>query len=257
MFEKIDELYKQMRTLPPLSAASEERLLAEFIVRYTYNTNAIEGSTLTEQDTFRVLREDMTIEGKPLRFHLDAIGHREAFALVRKEALAGDVLTEEFIRRIHNCVLLRDEEERGRYRNVSVYISGSDVVLPTAEMVPDMMAALMVRYHDEMQTWHPVRRAAVFHLLFESIHPFIDGNGRTGRLLVNFELVKAGYPPIDIKFTDKGRYYHCIQSYQGEDKLDSPMLYMFQEYVEQALEGRIHTLEESKRMKDRTRAEIR
>ncbi len=257
MFEKLDELYRQMRALPPLSATANERIMEDFMVRYTYNTNAIEGSTLTEQDTFRVLKEDMTIEGKPLRYHLDAIGHREAFALVRKEAISDSQLTEELICRIHSHILLRDEEERGHYRTIGVYISGSDVVLPAAQFVPANMAELMERYNGEMQVWHPVKRAAIFHLAFESIHPFIDGNGRTGRLLVNFELMKAGYPPIDIKYTDKGRYLYCIQSYQGEDNLDLPMIYMLQEYVEMALKSRIKTLDESRALKDRALSKSR
>lgn len=249
MFEKIDELYKKLRALPPLSVATEERLMEEFMVRYTYNSNAIEGSTLTERETALVLKDDMTIEGKPLKYHLDAIGHRNAFALVRREAEAGSALTEALIKRIHSHILLRDEDERGHYRTVNVHISGSDVVLPSAQFVPKKMAELMERYNGEMQKWHPIQRAAVFHLAFESVHPFIDGNGRTGRLILNFELMKAGYPPIDVKFADKGRYYYCLQSYQGQDETESPMLYMLEAYMEQALHERIETLTQARDLK--------
>ena len=255
MFEKIDELYKKLRALPPLSVATEERLMAEFMVRYTYNSNAIEGSTLTERETALVLKDDMTIEGKPLKYHLDAIGHRDAFALVRREAEAGSALTEALIKRIHSHILLRDEDERGHYRTVNVHISGSDVVLPSAQFVPKKMAELMERYNGEMQKWHPIQRAAVFHLAFESVHPFIDGNGRTGRLILNFELMKAGYPPIDVKFADKGRYYYCLQSYQGQDETESPMLYMLEAYMEQALHERIETLTQARDLKCRSKDE--
>lgn len=255
MFEKIDELYKKLRALPPLSVATEERLMEEFMVRYTYNSNAIEGSTLTERETALVLKDDMTIEGKPLKYHLDAIGHRDAFALVRREAEAGSALTEALIKRIHSHILLRDEDERGHYRTVNVHISGSDVVLPSAQFVPKKMAELMERYNDEMQKWHPIQRAAVFHLAFESVHPFIDGNGRTGRLILNFELMKAGYPPIDVKFADKGRYYYCLQSYQGQDETESPMLYMLEAYMEQALHERIETLTQARDLKCRSKDE--
>ena len=255
MFEKIDELLAQLRALPPLSVAAEERLMEEFMVRYTYNSNAIEGSTLTERETALVLKDDMTIEGKPLKYHLDAIGHRDAFALVCREAEAGTELTEELIKRIHSHVLLRDEEERGHCRTVNVYISGSDVVLPSAQFVPDKMAALMARYNGEMQDWHPIRRAAVFHLAFESVHPFIDGNGRTGRLILNFELMKAGYPPIDVKFTDKDRYYYCLQSYQGQDETKLPMLYMLETYMEQTLREQIETLTQARDLKRRNKDE--
>ena len=255
MFEKIDELYKKLRALPPLSVATEERLMEEFMVRYTYNSNAIEGSTLTERETALVLKDDMTIEGKPLKYHLDAIGHRDAFALVRREAEAGSALTEALIKRIHSHILLRDEDERGHYRTVNVHISGSDVVLPSAQFVPKKMAELMERYNGEMQKWHPIQRAAVFHLAFESVHPFIDGNGRTGRLILNFELMKAGYPPIDVKFADKGRYYYCLQSYQGQDETESPMLYILEAYMEQALHERIETLTQARDLKCRSKDE--
>lgn len=255
MFEKIDELYKKLRALPPLSVATEERLMEEFMVRYTYNSNAIEGSTLTERETALVLKDDMTIEGKPLKYHLDAIGHRDAFALVRREAEAGSALTEALIKRIHSHILLRDEDERGHYRTVNVHISGSDVVLPSAQFVPKKMAELMERYNGEMQKWHPIQRAAVFHLAFESVHPFIDGNGRTGRLILNFELMKAGYPPIDVKFADKGRYYYCLQSYQGQDETESPLLYMLEAYMEQALHERIETLTQARDLKCRSKDE--
>lgn len=255
MFEKIDELYKKLRALPPLSVATEERLMEEFMVRYTYNSNAIEGSTLTERETALVLKDDMTIEGKPLKYHLDAIGHRDAFALVRREAEAGSALTEALIKRIHSHILLRDEDERGHYRTVNVHISGSDVVLPSAQFVPKKMAELMERYNGEMQKWHPIQRAAVFHLAFESVHPFIDGNGRTGRLILNFELMKAGYPPIDVKFADKGRYYYCLQSYQGQDETESPMLYVLEAYMEQALHERIETLTQARDLKCRSKDE--
>lgn len=255
MFEKIDELYKKLRALPPLSVATEERLMEEFMVRYTYNSNAIEGSTLTERETALVLKDDMTIDGKPLKYHLDAIGHRDAFALVRREAEAGSALTEALIKRIHSHILLRDEDERGHYRTVNVHISGSDVVLPSAQFVPKKMAELMERYNGEMQKWHPIQRAAVFHLAFESVHPFIDGNGRTGRLILNFELMKAGYPPIDVKFADKGRYYYCLQSYQGQDETESPMLYMLEAYMEQALHERIETLTQARDLKCRSKDE--
>lgn len=255
MFEKIDELYKKLRALPPLSVATEERLMEEFMVRYTYNSNAIEGSTLTERETALVLKDDMTIEGKPLKYHLDAIGHRDAFALVRREAEAGSALTEALIKRIHSHILLRDEDERGHYRTVNVHISGSDVVLPSAQFVPKKMAELMERYNGEMQKWHPIQRAAVFHLAFESVHPFIDGNGRTGRLILNFELMKADYPPIDVKFADKGRYYYCLQSYQGQDETESPMLYMLEAYMEQALHERIETLTQARDLKCRSKDE--
>lgn len=249
MFEKIDQLIEKIKTYPPLSPASQERIMEDFMMRYTYNSNAIEGSTLTEQDTYLVLKEDTTIPGKPLRYHMDAIGHRDAFMLVQELAAKGAALTEDVIQGIHSYVLVRSAEDAGQYRSVNVYISGTDVVLPSAQQVPAAMQQLMKRYGDEMQNWHVVKRAAVFHLLFESVHPFVDGNGRTGRLLVNLELMKAGIPPIDIKVTDKGRYYAALQSYQGADEIDLPMIYLVSEYAEAALQEQIMQLEQAQRIR--------
>lgn len=243
MFQKIDLLLEKIKTYPPLSPASQERIMEDFMMRFTYNSNAIEGSTLTEQDTYIVLKDDITISGKPLRYHLDAIGHRDAFLLVQELAANGTALTEDVVKRIHTHVLMRSTEDAGQYRSVDVYITGTDVILPSAQQVAAAMQRLMKRYNEEMRNWHAVQRAAVFHLFFESIHPFVDGNGRTGRLLVNLELMKAGIPPIDIKVTDKARYYAALRSYQGADELELPMIYLVSEYVESALHEAITQLE--------------
>ena len=242
MFEKIDQLLAMMRALPPLRPASLERLLDDFCVSYTYNTNAIEGNPLTERETYLVLKDGMTISGKPLRSHLEVIGHRNAFQYIRGLAEQHTAISEESILAMHRHLLADNEDARGRYRDVDVYIRGADVELPSAGSVPQLMARLLADYHSRMVQEHIVRRVALFHLKFESIHPFLDGNGRTGRLLMNHELMLHGYPPIDIKFQDKERYYYCLQQYQGSDENELPMVLMISDYLEAALQTRVQAM---------------
>jgi Fic family protein len=238
-------LHQKLNSLPPLKSSSLQRIMDDFTVSYTYNSNAIEGSKLTERETYMVLKEDMTIADKPLRNHLDAIGHRDAFMYVQKLAFEKSAFSESIIKDIHSLVLVGDPDAKGRYRDVDVYISGADVILPKAEQVPGKMQRLLDSYAKEMQSWHIVRRVSQFHLQFEGIHPFLDGNGRTGRLLLNLDLMSHGYPPIDIKLKDRSRYYYCLQSYQGADENELPMIQMVEEYMKDALAQRIQALKKA------------
>jgi len=246
MFENVDMLFQKLNSLPMLKESSLQRIMDDFTVSYTYNSNAIEGSTLTEYETYMVIKQDMTIADKPLRHHLDAIGHRDAFLYVQKLASDKTILSENVIKDIHYLVLTSDYEGKGRYRDVDVYISGADVVFPKAESVPEKMKHLLKVYENTMRDWHIIKKVALFHLMFESIHPFIDGNGRTGRLLLNFDLMSDGYPPIDIKLKDKNRYYYCLQSYQGADENEMPMIQMVESYVQEAIIQRIKVLEKAR-----------
>jgi len=248
MFENIDMLYRRLSDLPPLGISSFQRIMDDFLVSFTYNSNAIEGNSLSEYETYLVIKQDMPIADKYLRHHLDAIGHRDAFFYIQ-ELIAGKIpLSEGVIKDIHSLVLLNDFEGKGRYRDVDVYIGGADVIFTKAEQVPGKMRNLMELYEKTMKDWHIVKRIAVFHLMFESIHPFIDGNGRTGRLLTNFDLLSHGYPPIDIKLKDKNRYYYCLQSYQGNDENEMPMIQMIEEYIQNVLVQRIQVLEKAREL---------
>src|SRR5699024_1604605 len=188
LLERIDRKKAELDTRRPLTEGEAERLTEEFVVEYTYNSNAIEGNTLTLRETDMVLR-GLTIDQKPLKDHMEAVGHKEAFYFVK------DLVKEQ---------LLED------YRN---------------------------------STEHIIPRLARFHIEFEGIHPFIDGNGRTGRLLVNLELMKAGYPPIDIKFTDRVAYYNAFDEYHVKHNL-GVMEKLFAGYVNERLESYLTMLKE-------------
>jgi len=211
----LDTLKTKLTSLRPLNSGELTRLRNDFNIQFTYDTNAIEGSTLTLRETALILQEDITIAEKPLRMHLDAIGHRDAFEYVCSIADAADKLTERRIKEIHSLVLMSDAENRGVYRSVPVAIQGAIHTPPQPYLIASQMEALLAEYECMKQDMHIIEAIAEFHLRFEGIHPFIDGNGRTGRLIINLELIKAGFLPVNIKFTDRRKYYECFDSYYG------------------------------------------
>lgn len=254
-YQDIDAARQKIDTLPALTNGSITRLDEDFLIQYTYNSNAIEGSTLSERDTYLVLKEGLTIPGKPLKHQMEAIGHKKAYEYVRAMAKENTPVSEETIREVHRFVLMHEPEDAGRYRDVNVYIANSDAILASAKNVPEAMRSLLQRYQGWMETAHIVDRIAMFHLEFERVHPFVDGNGRTGRLLMNYELLLHGYPPIDIKNKDKGRYYYCFQAYQGADETDRPMKELVGEYVLHALNERIGIMEQAQEINRERRRE--
>ncbi|MBR5284101.1 MAG: Fic family protein, partial [Clostridia bacterium] len=203
LLEMIDQKKRELDTRRPLTEGEVARLLEDFTVEYTYNSNAIEGNTLTLRETDMVLR-GLTIDQKPLKDHMEAVGHKEAFDFVRELVREKASISERIIQQIHFLVLADKKDDRGVYRRVPVRIMGAQHEPVQPYLIQSRMEQLMYSYAES--TEHIITKLARFHIEFEGIHPFIDGNGRTGRLLVNLELMKAGYPPIDIKFTDRLAY---------------------------------------------------
>lgn len=216
LLAQIDRKKQELDGRRPLTEGELERLNEEFVVEYTYNSNAIEGNTLTLRETDLVLR-GLTIDKKPLKDHLEAVGHKKAFDLVCELVAARSPLTESVIKQIHYPVLWDKKDDRGVYRRVPVRIMGAHHEPVQPYLIKPKMEQLLSDYAANEE--HIVTKLARFHIKFESIHPFIDGNGRTGRLLVNLELMKAGYPPIDIKFTDRLAYYNAFDAYQVKHNL--------------------------------------
>ncbi len=202
----------------PLTAGEVARLNEEFIVEFTYNSNAIEGNTLTLRETDLVLR-GLTIDKKPLKDHMEAVGHKEAFEFVSELVKNNVPISESVIKQIHYLVLADKKEDRGVYRRVPVRIMGAQHTPVQPYLIAPKMEELLRNFVES--TEHIVTKLARFHIEFEGIHPFIDGNGRTGRLLVNLELMKAGYPPIDIKFTDRIAYYNAFDEYHVKHNLSA------------------------------------
>lgn len=232
LLAQIDRKKAQLDTRRHLTAGEVERLTEEFIVEYTYNSNAIEGNTLTLRETDMVLR-GLTIDKKPLKDHMEAVGHKEAFEFVRELVKDNFPISERVIKQIHFLVLADKKEDRGVYRRVPVRIMGAQHEPVQPYLIQPKMEQLLCDFAES--TEHIVTKLARFHIEFEGIHPFIDGNGRTGRLLVNLELMKAGYPPIDIKFTDRIAYYNAFDEYHGKKNLSS-MENLFAGYVNARLD---------------------
>lgn len=206
----------ELETLRPLTEGETARLLEDFLIEYTYNSNAIEGNTLTLRETDMVLK-GLTIDQKPLKDHMEAVGHKEAFNYVCDLVKNCVPLSEMVIKQIHTLVLPDKPMDRGVYRRVPVRAMVGKNEPAQPDMIEPKMAELMEKYATDERSI--VEKLADLHIAFETIQPFIDGNGRTGRLIVNLELMKAGYPPIDIKFTDCIRYYDAFESHDEMTKL--------------------------------------
>lgn len=214
---KIDELKDEMNKKCTLTQGEIKRIHDEFTIEYTYNSNAIEGNTLTLQETAMVL-EGITIDKKPLKDHLEAVGHRDAFLFIQDLVKNNIPFSESIIKQIHTLVLMDRPEDRGKYRRIPVRIMGAYHVPPDPLLVPEKMENLLAefKYNKKM---HPIERAVLFHLKFEGIHPFVDGNGRTGRLLLNLMLMQEGYPPINVKYSDRKRYYEAFDAYYRDGNI--------------------------------------
>lgn len=232
LLRHIDEKRRKLASRRPLTEGEMERLNEEFVVEYTYNSNAIEGNTLTLRETAMAL-SGLTIGGKPLKDHLEAVGHKDAFDFVCDLVKSDAAMTESIIQQIHFLVLIDKKDDRGVYRRVPVRIMGADHEPVQPYLIQPRMGQLLVDYRESSE--HIMQRLARFHLEFEGIHPFIDGNGRTGRLLVNLELMKAGYPPIDIKFAGRIAYYDAFDKYHSTNSI-SAMENLFAGYVNARLD---------------------
>ena len=232
LLAQIDRKKVELDGRRPLTAGEVARLNEEFIVEYTYNSNAIEGNTLTLRETDLVLR-GLTIDKKPLKDHMEAVGHKEAFDFVSELVKDNVPISESIIKQIHYLVLADKKEDRGVYRRVPVRIMGAQHEPVQPYLIEPKMEQLLRNF--AASTEHIVTKLARFHIEFEGIHPFIDGNGRTGRLLVNLELMKAGFPPIDIKFTDRIAYYNAFDEYHVKNNL-SAMENLFAGYINARLD---------------------
>lgn len=240
VLSRIEQKKNELDGRRPLTEGEVARLNEEFIVEYTYNSNAIEGNTLTLRETDLVLR-GLTIDKKPLKDHMEAVGHKEAFEYVSELVKDNVPISESVIKQIHFLVLADKKDDRGVYRRVPVRIMGAQHEPVQPYLIEPKMEQLLRDFTES--TEHIVTKLARFHIEFEGIHPFIDGNGRTGRLLVNLELMKAGYPPIDIKFTDRITYYNAFDEYYVKHNL-SAMENLFASYIEARIDKYLKILQE-------------
>ncbi len=241
-YDKVNKLLLKLRMLRPLNEGELKRLNEEFTIQYTYNSNAIEGNSLTLRETALVLQHGVTIAEKPLKDHMEAIGHRDAFTHVEELVRDKAPLSESLIKQLHSLVLMHDNINKGVYRKIPVTILGSEFEPPQPYLFPIQMEQLIQDYNTWLADTDIIEAASLLHLKFETIHPFIDGNGRTGRLMLNLELMKAGLLPIDIKFKDVERYYSAFDEFNVSGKADK-MISLVSEYEIERLEKYIEILD--------------
>jgi Fic family protein len=244
-FTKINELKQKLDAKRPLPAAAVRNLKEVYRVEWTFNSNAIEGNTLTLMETKLVLEEGLTIGGKKLREHFEVINHGEAISYVEDLVSNKIDLTEKVIKDIHQLILKNiDDENAGKYRRINVGISGSQHQPPHFLQVQNEMESLMNWYRLNREQLHPVQLAAIFHFKFVYIHPFADGNGRTARLLMNFLLMSYGFPPAIIKADPEKRrvYYESLEEASLSGEVES-FVELIAESVEESLMRYLNALE--------------
>jgi len=221
MDEKLNRLQLKKNRLDkhkPFPKELVKNLNEWFRIELTYTSNAIEGNTLTRQETALVVEEGLTVEGKSLVEHQEAINHAQALDFIQSLVVKNrhDLIIKDILD-IHTIILNKiDDVNKGRFRNVAVRLKGSETILPNALKVPELM--------EEFISWlvsvseNPVKIAVDAHYKLVSIHPFIDGNGRTARILMNLLLMQEGYPPAVIRKEDRNAYIKSLE--KGQTKGD-------------------------------------
>lgn len=208
-FDKVDNMKKELDNKRPLPKETLRTLKESINLEWTYNSNGIEGNTLTLRET-QVVLEGVTVGGKTLKEHLEAINHEKAILYLETIAKEKNPITEWNIKNIHRLILKDiDNKNAGRYREENVMIKGASHVPPDYLKVPELMEKLIVNY-GTWKSYHPIIKAALLHGELVKIHPFIDGNGRTSRLLMNLDLMNSGYNPVIIKKEDRLEYYEAL-----------------------------------------------
>ncbi|MCY6354186.1 Fic family protein [Clostridium sp. ZS2-4] len=213
MFSKIDDKKRLLVSKRPLDKQALNNLKKYFEVELTYNSNAIEGNTLTITETKVILEDGLTIgKGKSLREHLEVINHKEAIEYVDDVITKNIDISERVIKDLHHIILKSiDNKNAGEYRKSNVLISGSEHRPPEHFLVEERMRELVRWYKENKDKEHPIKLAAEFHFKFVYIHPFIDGNGRTARLLMNLILMRNGYPVTVIKNENREEYMKALE----------------------------------------------
>ncbi len=216
--KRIDAKKQNLDKQRPLPTYALKSIKESLFLEWTYNSNSIEGNTLTLQETKLVIEEGITIKGKSLREHFEAFNHQNAIEFVEELAQDKKELSAKNILGVHALVLASIEKEyAGRYRTSGVRISGANFIPPNAQKVNQLMDELLDWINKSSKQLHPLVQACIFHHRFVWIHPFFDGNGRTVRLLFNLLLMKQGFPPAIILKNDRKKYYEALnKANQGD-----------------------------------------
>lgn len=214
LLQKADSYKQKISSARPLAKEELKSLDNYFRIGFTYTSNALEGNTLTISETKILLEDGITVGGRPLKDCYEAVGHGAAYDFMLELARQQDMkITEDTIKMLHRLFYQKvDADQAGRYRSIQVYISGTEYVPPAPEEVPRLMKHLADQIHSSKITLHPIEVAAMAHKRLVDIHPFIDGNGRTARLLMNLILVNAGYGVVSIPLIWRNDYINALSA---------------------------------------------
>lgn len=232
IINEIDECYALMKKVRPLSASELKYFNNEFSISATHNSNAIEGNTFTFDETKLLIEKGIVTGAHSLRESEDIIRYKQAFDFLYESVKEKKPITEEFIKQVHSFVL-RGDEEAGKYRKIQNYVGSLSRIVYTpcpSTQVPEKMKVYVAevqadnKHNAELAekgqfNWVDLfHNLAKHHIEFENIHPFVDGNGRTGRLLLIYEMISLGLLPVDIRYEERDRYYAAISSYRDKEK---------------------------------------
>ena len=229
---QIGEVFHKMKSIRPLSEGEVRYYYDEFSISASHNSNAIEGNTFTYDETRLLLKEGITSNARSFREHEEIIGYKRAFDYLYSSVKDNALLSEEFIKKLHGYVL-RGDEDAGQYRKIQNYVGDMFSVkykpCPPAE-VPEKMRTYVEELRKDLAKNAKIKEQndpewaelfynlAKHHIEFEKIHPFVDGNGRTGRLLLTYEMVYIGLLPVDIRYEERSRYYAALAAYEDKEK---------------------------------------
>jgi Fic family protein len=211
LLKRLETKKAQLYALRPLPVAEVNRLREKILIEWIYNSNAIEGSTITLQETRLILETGLTVGGKSLREHFEVINHKEAIQYVENLVQNTEPITALHVRQIHKLILTNiDDENAGSYRETQVRIAGASFIPPESWQITSLMTEWSDWVVSAQGSIHPVALAAQAHHRLVAIHPFVDGNGRTARLVMNLLLMRRAYPPTVILRANRRQYYSVL-----------------------------------------------
>lgn len=219
ILKKIDSIKAKIDAYRPMDSHMVKQLREYFRIGMTYSSNALEGNSLTETETKIVIEDGITIGGKPVKDHLEALGHSEAYDLLFRLAKHKDI-SEANIKELHRLFYYRiDEDQAGKYRKQKVIITGTTFIPPAPEQITALMKSFVAGIPDDRSKHHPVEYSAILHRKLVTVHPFIDGNGRAARLIMNLALLQSGYPVAIIPPILRRDYLDTLnKTHKGDDK---------------------------------------
>lgn len=233
ILDRIDLKKAGFDSRTPMPAGEYNQMMKEFLISDIYHSCALSGNNFTMEE-IKTLINGSVVPGRSLKEHLEIVGHRDAFLYIRNLSQDHQKTTERMIKDIHSLLMIDRPKDKGTYRLAMASIHGCSHQLPSPHLISTQMEELLAEL--PKSTLHPVESAVLFHLKLESIHPFTDGNGRLGRLLLNLLLMSQGYPAVTIRVEDKKRYIQSFNEY-WETGTTIPLLELVGEQMEALFDG--------------------